>query len=67
MANGLPTKAKVGIPGTYVNINPATYFLGLRMQRAGMLRPGQALQLAATLPNSSKPQTRGKPKRSTKK
>jgi len=51
MANGLPTKAKVGIPGKYVNISPATYFIAKRMESVGMLRPGQALQLAATLPN----------------
>ena len=51
MANGLPTKAKVGIPGKTVNINPATYFIAKRMEDAGMLRPGQALMLAATLPN----------------
>jgi hypothetical protein len=53
MANGLPTKAKVGIPGKYVNISPATYFIAKRMESAGMLRPGQALQLAATLPNKA--------------
>lgn len=54
MANGLPTRAKVGVPGNYVDINPATYFLAKRMERAGMLVPGQALQLAATLPNKVK-------------
>ena len=62
MANGLPNKAKVGIPGKSVNISPATYFLALRMETAGMLRPGQALMLAATLPNKAKSS-----KRSTKK
>lgn len=50
MANGLPTRAKVGIPGKSVNISPATYFIGTRMEKAGMLRRGQALMLAATLP-----------------
>ncbi len=61
MANGLPSKAKVGIPGKSVNISPATYFLGMRMERVGMLRPGQALMLAATLPNKQ-PKTKGKRK-----
>jgi hypothetical protein len=54
MANGLPSKAKVGIPGKSVNIDPATYFLAKRMENAGMLQPGQALMLAATLPNTVK-------------
>ena len=53
MSSGLPTKAKVGIPGKSVNISPSTYFIGTRMERAGMLRPGQALMLAATLPNKA--------------
>lgn len=53
MANGLPNKAKVGVPGKTVNINPATYFLARRMESVGMLRPGQALMLAATLPNKA--------------
>lgn len=66
MANGLPSKAKVGIPGNSVNINPATYFLGVRMENAGMLRPGQALMLAATLPNTTRPQKRGTTKRGKK-
>lgn len=44
----------------------ATYFVARRMERAGMLRPGQALMLAATLPNATKPQARGKPKRGKK-
>lgn len=52
MANGLPSKAKVGIPGNSVNISPATYFVARRMESAGLLRPGQALMLAATLPNT---------------
>lgn len=56
MSNGLPTKAKVGIPGKSVDISPATYFLAKRMEHAGMLRPGAALMLAATLPDNSKPQ-----------
>jgi hypothetical protein len=54
MSSGLPNKAKVGIPGSYVEISPATYFIARRMERAGMLRPGQALQLAATLPTKVK-------------
>lgn len=51
--NGMPTKAKVGIPGKYVNISPATYLIAKRMESAGMLRPGQALQFAATLLNKA--------------
>lgn len=56
MANGLPSKAKVGIPGRTVEIDPATYFIAKRMEGAGMLRAGQALMLAATLPKTTKPQ-----------
>lgn len=56
MANGLPSKAKVGIPGRTVEIDPATYFIAKRMESAGMLRIGQALMLAATLPKTTKPQ-----------
>jgi hypothetical protein len=59
MADGLPKKAKVGIPGKSVSISPATYFVARRMEAAGMLRPGQALMLAATLPDKVKPK-RGK-------
>jgi hypothetical protein len=51
VSNGLPDKAKVGVPGKSVNIDPQTYFLARRMESVGMLRPGQALMLAATLPN----------------
>jgi len=58
MANGLPTKAKVGIPGKTVDISPATYFLARRMENVGMLRRGQALMLAATLPNNQAKTTR---------
>jgi hypothetical protein len=50
VANGLPSKAKVGIPGKSANIDPATYFLATRMEKAGMLNRGQALMLSATLP-----------------
>lgn len=57
----LLAQAKVGVPGRTVAIDPATYFLGTRMERSGMLRSGQALMLSATLP--TKPQTRGQPKR----
>jgi hypothetical protein len=53
VSNGLPTKAKVGIPGKSVSIDTATYFIATRMERVGMLRPGQALMLAATLPNKA--------------
>jgi len=60
MADGLPTKAKVGVPGNSVNISPATYFIAKRMETAGMLRPGQALCLAATLPDKVKQPKRGK-------
>jgi hypothetical protein len=64
MANGLPSKAKVGVPGNSVNIDPSTYFIAKRMENAGMLRPGQALMLAATLP--TKPPRRGATKRGKK-
>lgn len=53
MANGLPMKAKVGVPGKTVSISPATYFIAKRMETAGMLQPGQALMLAATLPTKA--------------
>lgn len=53
MANGLPTKAKVGVPGKTVTIDPATYFIAKRMESVGMLQPGQALMLAATLPTKT--------------
>lgn len=43
------SKAKVGVPGKSVSISPATYFAAKRMESVGMLRPGQALMLAATL------------------
>lgn len=62
MSNGLPTKAKVGVPGKSVNIDTATYFTAKRMESAGMLRPGQALMLAATLPTNTKPPKKGKRK-----
>lgn len=54
MSNGLP-KAKVAA-GKTVDINVTTYLLGKRMESVGMLRPGQALMLAATLPKTTKPQ-----------
>jgi hypothetical protein len=62
VSNGLPTKAKVGIPGKYVDISPATYFIAKRMEDAGRLRPGTALMLAATLPNKAPSPKRGKKK-----
>ena len=49
----MPRKASVGIPGKTVEIDTATYFLAKRMETAGRLVPGQALMLAATLPNKS--------------
>lgn len=55
MASGLPTKAKVGVPGKTVTINPATYFLATRMESVGMLQRGQALMLAATVQNTKAP------------
>jgi hypothetical protein len=58
MANSLPAKAKVGVPGKSVSINPATYFLARRMETAGMLNRGQALMLAATVSNT-KPKKKG--------
>lgn len=66
MAKGLPARAKVGVPGKTVEIDTATYFLGTRMERAGVLRKGQALMLAATLPSTTKPPARGAPKRGKK-
>lgn len=60
MSNGLPTKAKVGIPGQTVDISPATYFIAKRMEQRGLLRPGTALMLAATLPTKVKQPKRGK-------
>lgn len=62
MANGLPNKAKVGVPGKSVSIDPQTYFLAVRMESVGMLRPGQALMLAATLPTKQPKATKGKRK-----
>lgn len=53
MPNGLPSKVEVGIPGKSVDIDPRTYFIATRMERAGMLRPGRALMLAATLPTKA--------------
>ena len=53
MRKGLPSKAKVGIPGKSVEISPDTYFIAKRMESVGRLRPGQALMLAATLPNKA--------------
>lgn len=60
MNKGLPSKAKVGVPGKSVNIDPATYFLAKRMEGVGMLRPGGALMLAATLPNATRKPKKGK-------
>jgi len=65
MANGLPSRAKVGVPGKTVTIDPATYFLAKRMENAGMLQPGQALMLSVTTKNT-KPPSRGKTKRGKK-
>lgn len=62
MAGSLPKKAKVGVPGKSVSVDTQTYFLATRMESVGMLRPGQALMLAATLP-STRPRVRGKSKR----
>lgn len=60
MSNGLPTKAKVGNRNQTVDISPATYFIAKRMEQRGLLRPGAALMLAATLPNKVKQPKRGK-------
>jgi hypothetical protein len=62
VANGLPTKAKAGVPGKTVTYSPATYFTAKRMENAGMLRPGQAFMLAATLPDKVKPLKKDKRK-----
>lgn len=63
MANGLPAKAKVGVPGKTVNIDTPTFFLARRMENAGLLRRGQALMLAATLPGKQTKATTKKGKR----
>lgn len=60
MANGLPSKASVGVPGKTVAIDPATYFIATRMEKAGMLQRGQALMLAATLPKPDQKPKKGK-------
>lgn len=60
MNRGLPRKANVGVRGKPVNISPDTYFIAKRMEQVGMLQPGQALMLAATLPNKA-------PKKGTRK
>lgn len=59
MADGLPAKAKVGVPGKSVDIDPSVYFTAVRMERAGTLKRGQALMLAATLTNATKATVRG--------
>lgn len=43
-----------------------TYFVAKRLEAAGLLRPGQALMLAASLPSRLKPPARGAPKRGKK-
>lgn len=43
-------------------IDVTTYFVAKRMESVGMLRPGQALMLAATLPKVMKPPRKGKRK-----
>jgi hypothetical protein len=65
MSNGLPTRAKVGIPGKEVAISPATYFLAKRMEMVGMLRPGSAFQLA-TVSQDTYDRSVLKPKRGKK-
>lgn len=57
MAYGLPTKAKIK-PDTCLT----TYFLARRLESSGILRPGQALMLAAALPNNQAKPKRGKRK-----
>lgn len=56
----MPKRAKVGNRNTSVEIDTATYFLGVRMEQAGILNKGQALMLAATL---KKPQGEKAPKK----
>lgn len=53
MGKGLPSKANVGVPGKPVNIDPAVYFTAKRMEARGLLQPGQALVLAAVLPDKA--------------
>lgn len=52
----LPRKAKVGTPAKSVSIDVPTYFIAKRMEQRGVLNRGQALMLAATVPNNTKPQ-----------
>lgn len=55
-----PKRVTVGNDKQKVVIDPEIYFLGVRMEKAGRLRPGQALMLAATLkkPHSGKQASR---------
>jgi hypothetical protein len=62
LKNGLPTKAKVGVPGRTVSIAPDTYFLAKRMEERGILRPGAALMLSATLQKPARTAKKGKSK-----
>lgn len=62
MANSMPAKAKVGVPGKTADVDTRTYFLAKRMETAGMLKRGQALMLAATLRTTTKPKNRSKRK-----
>ena len=51
--------AKSCSPSCVAASNPAIYFAAKRMEMVGMLRPGTALMLAATLPNTTKAPKKG--------
>ena len=49
MSVDLPKRARVGNRREGVDIDPRVYFDAVRMEKAGVLKRGQALMLAATL------------------
>lgn len=55
--------SKAGAPGQSPKVDPVTYLLARRMERAGVLKPGQAMMLAVLLPRTKQTE----PKRGTKK
>lgn len=65
--SGLPLKSRVGNRVEAVEIDPRTYFLGTRMERAGRLVKGQALMLAATLKEPAKRGKTGAPTKGKRK
>lgn len=63
MSVDLPKRARVGNRREGVDIDPRVYFDAVRMEKAGVLKRGQALMLAATL---KKPHTSAKVSKSAK-